>query len=151
MAYSDIIRSSTAQMDDVADLMDGLLVDYEQLASQANRDITSTTYVDLADTTISITTGDGDVVLVMGGFTFSHSNQYQGGSFTLLWNNVGQPVPYGSNCADANSDRNRETVSWHWAHVPGAGVQTYKVATATAAGTLYVGYSLITALVFQHT
>lgn len=151
MTYADLIRSSTAQMNDVADLIDGLRVQYAMASDISTRTTSSSSFTALSGTNISVTTDTGDIVLILGNFRYSNTTAGQGGSFVLMVEGNGVAVPAGGISYDSSPDANRTTSGWFWIHSPTLpGIQNYSVQWATVAGTCYCGNSEIAALVFQN-
>ena len=152
MTFADVLRSSTAQMNDIADLLEDLLVTYDQKQSSTMRTTSSASYAVASNTDIAVTTEEGDVILYLAHFQYSHSIAGQGISFIARMDTVNIAGPSASVTHDSSVDGNRLTVGFHSVLAPASpGVHSFDTIFAVAAGTGYLKESVVTALVFQNT
>jgi len=84
MAYADGIRSGNPTMDDVGDLIEGLLVDQAALdTASAITSSTSSTYVAISDMDSTVTVASGDYVFITYGLSYSYDGTSVRTGFTL--------------------------------------------------------------------
>ena len=153
MTYADTFNlrdRSLAKINDIADAIDGQLLDrYSINKNNSSTSTSSTTMVD-TDLTLSITLGAQQSVLLIASIGFSISAVTYG-AFQLVRDttDIGAPQYLTTHRADTNAlDMNAMLVSSD--SKPGAGTYTYKVQwLTTTSNTIYSRFRQLEALVFQ--
>lgn len=148
MAYADGIRDSEATMDDVGDLLEGLLGSYSSAGSGAVS-TASTSYTAVGTTTVTLTVATGEFVFICATASASHSSADQTVDFIVHKDGVGITNPAYATSNSATSNGANQSVCLMVAETPSAGSHTYALKYKVAAGTGYSASSQIVVLKFR--
>lgn len=142
MAYADTIRTNTCDMEDVADLIDGLIITSDTVTKNGLSSTASTSYVDLTTTGVSLSPDGTQDVYIFGYVAVScgtaadrveilaYEDTTAGGAITSLFT------------ANSTSTAGAKVTIpiFHIFSAPSAGSHTYKLkwkVAGGAAGTIY--------------
>ena len=151
MAYADLLRLTTADFDDAATLVEGLLINYQMVDTSAVVNTTSTSITGLATTSISVTVNSGERVLLLGYVSISVSVSNSDATIVPRRNssNLG-------NSGAMNTYSSGDTGGYDfyvpimYVDNPGAGSYTYDIGWAVSAGTIYSLRRRLIGITFQN-
>lgn len=148
---TDVLRSEFVTVGDIADTIEDTFVAFSQVQSSVVRSVVGGAgYAVLSNATVAVVTEVGQIVRIDGAFQYSNTTIGQGCALILRHNGGNLLVPPDSTTHESSTSGARTHVSWFWYHEPPTpGIQTYDVIFATAAGTAYVGGSVIAAAVLR--
>ena len=151
MAYADSIRAATATTEEIASLIEGLLIGTATVTSVTHStaiSTTSLTFVDVTSTSASVSIASGQSVLLLAHMTFSHGTANEAVEIQFLEDSTGLAYSIGR-AYRANSGGQDTPMSLFTIRTPAAGTRTFKLQWRTTAGTAYCRRSVIVVVPFQ--
>lgn len=149
MGLADILRDDTVTMQDIADLIEDLLLPVKAYARDgSSRTITSTVYYQIPGSEIAINVRDGDFLLLGYGVQYSHS---VGSGMNVIMrvdgNNIDGPISDVTPDSSVAGDRIARSQTFIYAS-PTPGINTIDLIAATASATAYIKETYVWALSF---
>jgi hypothetical protein len=155
MSYADSIRAATATMEDVASLVEGLLISKTVVSqSTAAQSSTSASYVPMTGMSLTVTVpASPALVILRAHVSLAHSTLNKYSFCAISEDSTGTVLP---NCYRAifkepigDTSGYRVTVSTSVFTAPSAGSHTYRILWATEAATVYSTDQYLEAIVIR--
>ena len=150
MAYSDILRGTSCDTNDVADLIDGTLIRYAQFNSNTLVNTSSTTLVNVAGSDCTVSVGTGERALLVAAMNVSAGTAPAVVTFGVSAN--GADLAFGNNVTLPTGMTSGVNVVIPWVMVYEGlpGTTTFRLRWSVDTGTAYSQYQRLVVLVFQN-
>ena len=150
MAYADTIRTASADMEDVADLIDGLIIDDQQVTSNGVISIATATPTLYTGSSITVTTGTDDVVMLTAHMACSVGNTATRVDMFFRENAATSTIAGVYRDATTSTAGDRGSIATSKIYTPSTGSNTYSIYWAsTTAATIYSLNLRFQVIVFQ--
>ena len=151
MTFADGIRASSYTREELADLIEDLLVLQDETINGSLRSTTSASFVTLSNAQVTVTPESGQIVLIHFWVRFSHSVADDGIVLNIYRNSTTDILTEGPLATTAESATNGN-IDWCGGHLLDTGQSgstdyDIRFARVGSGGTVYVGNSHITAIV----
>lgn len=154
MTYADDqnVRSETANFQNVANALDGLLAAYSTSTATSTITTTSTSFVDYTGASIAITVNENEIVLLMADFSASISGSVPNKvTAQFLQDGVAIGIDRQSYFRTANASGDEGNIQLYHIIKPAAGAHTYKLQWKVSGGDGNSTKYYFSAIVLQNT